>query len=89
LLIHRLRIAQLWPEPKAHPVTKRPKPPPAELDAWMKQNVQHGMKRAGAIADCREATGSTFRAAASAWDRLPDAVKLKRGKRAGAAKIEQ
>jgi len=54
----------------------RPQPSPASLDKWMNQNVPHGTKRSDAIADCRKATGATFRMAAEAWSRVPPEIKL-------------
>jgi hypothetical protein len=87
LLIHRLAIAQWWPESAAPP--SRPKPTAAELDAWMQHRVTRGTKRDDAIQACHDETGATFRDAGAAYTRLPDDVKLKRGQRAGLRKIEQ
>jgi hypothetical protein len=88
LLIHRLRIAQWWPEPKGPPSTKRPLPTAAELDAWMSR-VKRGDKRDDTINACRSETGARVRDAAAAWDRLPMELKLNRGQRTGLRKIEQ
>jgi hypothetical protein len=55
----------------------------------MQENVKLGVKRPDAIDDCRKSTGATFRAAAEAYGRLSDEVKLKRGQRAGLRKIER
>jgi hypothetical protein len=85
LLIYRLAIAQWWPES----APSRPKPTAAELDAWMRQHVTRGTKRDDAIADCRKATGATFREAAAAHKRLPEKFKMKRGQRVGSGKIAQ
>jgi hypothetical protein len=64
----------------------RERPTPEKLDLWMGQTVTRGVKRADAIADCCKANGATSRAAAAAWDRLPESVKLKRGQRAAPRK---
>jgi hypothetical protein len=57
------------------------RPTAARLDEWMAANVQHGAKRDDTIADCRSATGATFREAKAAFARLPDEMKLKRGQK--------
>jgi hypothetical protein len=89
LLIHRLAIRQWWPESKEQPARGQPKPTPAELDEWMHRTVKRGAKRDDTIANCRKATGATFRDAIAAWRRLPDVLKLKRGQRTPPRKIEQ
>jgi hypothetical protein len=80
-------VLRYWPEPNVPP-TKRQKPTAAHLDSWMQQHVTRGTKRADAIQACRAETEATHRAAAAAWDRLPDDLKLKRGQRTGIGKIE-
>ncbi len=57
------------------------RPTDAELDEWMKRNVKPGAKRDPTIADCREATGATVRAAAAARRRLPDKILLRPGQK--------
>jgi hypothetical protein len=71
------------------PRSERQHPTDADLDAWMQQHVTRGTKRDGAIQACRDQMGPTHRAAAAAWDRLPDELKLKRGQRTTPTKIEQ
>jgi hypothetical protein len=70
-------------------VEAKTKPTDAELDVWMSENVQRGVKRLNAICDCRAATGATSRAAAAAWNRLPQNLKLTRGQRSRQPEIEQ
>ena len=59
----------------------RSRPTAALLDEWMAVNAQRGAKRDDTIADCRKATGATFRDAKAAFARLPDEMKLKRGQK--------
>jgi hypothetical protein len=66
--------------------TPSKKPPPnrpndVELDAWMVENVQPGRKRDPTIKGCRDATGATWRQAASAWQRRREAMGLKQGQK--------
>lgn len=57
------------------------RPTPADLDAWMVENVQHWIKRNLTIAACCNETGARSRDAAAAFGRLPTDKKLGRGKK--------
>lgn len=78
-----------WETHQTKPAVKRQRPTETKLKEWMEQHVTHGMKRADVIKDCRDQTGATCRDAAAAWMRIPDDLRLKRGKRAGLRKIER
>lgn len=83
-------LLRCWPEQsKKTELRKRPRPTDQELDEWMHRTVKRGAKRDYTIADCRRVTGATCRAAAEAWGRLPNELKLKRGQREAPPKIEQ
>jgi hypothetical protein len=72
-----------WFNPAASKLksSREPQRPSADiLDEWMAKNVGIGVKRDPTIADCRDATGATVRAAIEAWRRVPADRRRRRGR---------
>jgi hypothetical protein len=72
-----------WPpaQVSASPIANRcSDPEPIDVNAWMLSHAESQAippKRDAALAECRAETGCTYRAARSAWKKLPSHLKRK------------